>query len=309
MTSEERIAAFREAGKKAFRVFTTESTKKYLGIDVEDRVVKGVREVKLFMRSHIDHMVKELDLEDKRPVAVPWLAPEEVSKVPSVLEGKSPLSIMGMVNFCGIARPDIAAPMSVLAAMQSKPKEFDFNAAEQLIRYLKGTADYGIVYRENGNSKMDGYADANGSDKEDRRTRIGGATFLADGAINWFSKKLKWVVPTSVCHGEIAALSSQANKMRTVHNYVCSMPNSQFVKVGPYKVKNDNKAAVSSANGFLFGKGLRHIELRYAHLNNDVEVGFLEIEPCSSHDNRADIFTKPLKRDQFIRLRDFLVRL
>eukprot|EP00457_Paulinella_chromatophora_P001043 gb/GEZN01001045.1/.p1 GENE.gb/GEZN01001045.1/~~gb/GEZN01001045.1/.p1 ORF type:complete len:584 (-),score=42.62 gb/GEZN01001045.1/:469-2220(-) len=309
LSSEKRIAQFREAGQKAFNVFTIERTSKYLGIDIEERVNDGHREIKLYMKSHIAHLVADLGLAHKHPVAVPWVSSEEVPKTPSELEKLKPQSVMGMINFCGIARPDIAAAVSELASKQSKPTEFDFRGAEQVVRYLKGTAELGVVYNENGNDKADGDADADGAgSKEDRRTRLGCVSFLGDGPITWHTGKLKWTVPLSTCHGEIASISKQIQHLRTINNYVSSFPKSPFDRQGPFKLRNDNAAAFHCSNEFIFGKGLKHIKLRYAHVNNDVAIGFVQIEHVSSKNNRADIFTKPLKRDVFVRLRAFIVR-
>eukprot|EP00457_Paulinella_chromatophora_P000107 gb/GEZN01000107.1/.p1 GENE.gb/GEZN01000107.1/~~gb/GEZN01000107.1/.p1 ORF type:complete len:2169 (-),score=239.56 gb/GEZN01000107.1/:461-6967(-) len=308
-SSQKHIDQFRAAAVKAFRVFLPQPITKYLGIDIEERMVDGVREIKLYMKSHIEHVAVELGLEDRHPVAVPWVAKEEVPKVTSVLAGKfSPPTVMGLVNFATIARPDVLAAVSELGALQAKPKEFKYTAAEQIVCYLSGTKLLGIIFSENGNKRFDGDADADGNSSPDRKTRIGGCTFLSDSAVTFFSSKLKYTTPLSTCENEIMGMSKQSKAMRAVHNYVRYSRNSPFAVVGPFKMRNDNDAAILAVNEFIFSKGLKHIDLRYMHLNEDVESGFLIVERVSSEKNRSDMLTKPLKRIVFLRNRPYLVR-
>jgi hypothetical protein len=56
--------------------------------------------------------------------------------------------MVGSLNYLTTTRPDIAYSVSVLSQFMEKPQEIHWNAAEVVLRYLKGTLDYGIKYTD-----------------------------------------------------------------------------------------------------------------------------------------------------------------
>ena len=49
-----------------------------------------------------------------------------------------------------------------------------------------------------------------------------------------------------------------------------------------------------------------HIRVKYHYIREQVLTGNLNITRVHSHDNTADILTKPLNRPDFLRLRQYL---
>ena len=56
----------------------------------------------------------------------------------------------------------------------------------------------------------------------------------------------------------------------------------------------------------VFHQRSKHIDIRYHFLRDQVGKNMIKLEYCKSEDQIADIFTKPLKIDAFIKLRDML---
>ena len=56
-------------------------------------------------------------------------------------------------------RPDITFAVSYLARFSSAPTAFHWTAVKRLLRYLKGTSNYGLVYSRS-NCELLGYCDA-----------------------------------------------------------------------------------------------------------------------------------------------------
>lgn len=68
----------------------------------------------------------------------------------------------------------------------------------------------------------------------------------------------------------------------------------------------DNKSAISLArNPVLHGRS-KHIEAKFHFLREQVNKGALQIVHCSTELQLADIFTKALKVDRFIKLRSLI---
>jgi len=71
----------------------------------------------------------------------------------------------------------------------------------------------------------------------------------------------------------------------------------------PIKLLIDNKSAINLAkNPNAHGKS-NHIETRFHYLMDQVNKCKIKVEYCSTMDQVADIFTKPVKRTQFLKLR------
>ena len=86
-------------------------------------------------------------------------------------------------------RPDIAYAVSRVARFCAKPTREHWTAVKRILRYLKGTSNFGLLYRANASAKMVGYTDADwAGDIEDRKSVLGYA-FLLGGAASYKLEK------------------------------------------------------------------------------------------------------------------------
>ena len=72
-------------------------------------------------------------------------------------------------------------------------------------------------------------------------------------------------------------------------------------------VFEDNTACISMASAKKFSPRTKHIALKYHHFRSAVNEGKIKIFHVDTHEQIADIFTKPLKVDQFRYLRQKLM--
>jgi hypothetical protein len=56
--------------------------------------------------------------------------------------------VVGSLNYLTTTRPDIPYYVSVLSQFMEKPLEIHWNAAKEVLMYLKETLDYGIKYTD-----------------------------------------------------------------------------------------------------------------------------------------------------------------
>ena len=87
-------------------------------------------------------------------------------------------------------RPDIAYAVGVLWRYRSNPGMDHWRAAKKVIRYLQGTKDYMLMYRQTDILDVIGYSDADFAGCVDSRKSTSGYIFImAGGAISWRSVK------------------------------------------------------------------------------------------------------------------------
>ena len=66
----------------------------------------------------------------------------------------------------------------------------------------------------------------------------------------------------------------------------------------------DNSGAFELANTPKMRPRTKHINIKYHHFREFVRRGLITLQPVSTANQLADIFTKPLPRDLFIKFRD-----
>ena len=87
-------------------------------------------------------------------------------------------------------RPDIALAVGIVARFSAKPRENHMIAIKRILRYLKGTEDYGLWYKLGGDMDLKVFTDADWvGNIDDRKSTSGGAFFLGKRLVSWTSKK------------------------------------------------------------------------------------------------------------------------
>ena len=227
------------------------------------------------------------------------------------------LQALGSVMYAMLGtRPDIAYAVSTLSRYASCPGTQHVNALKHLLRYLKGTIAYGIIYSRDGGSLLacesdleidakaiSGYTDSDyAMDPETRRSVSGAVFLLAGGPISW-SSRLQSSVSQSSTEAEYVASTKAAKETiwlrRLMHDLKqdVSHPTPLFI---------DNRGALLLAKNPIHHNNTKHIDVRHHYVRECVADGSISLRPVASADNIADICTKPLGKVKFTLLRSLL---
>ena len=83
-------------------------------------------------------------------------------------------SLIESLRYLSITRPDIVYSVGLLSKYMEKPKESHWLAAKRILRYIKGTMDFGLLYSYNNDATLYGYSDSDwGGDQDERKSTIG----------------------------------------------------------------------------------------------------------------------------------------
>ena len=111
-------------------------------------------------------------------------------------------SLVGSLRYLTCTRPDILFSVGVVSRYMENPFETHMKAAKRILRYLKGTLEYGMFYSASNEFKLTGYCDSDyARDIDNRKSTTGFAFFLGNNAISWCSKKQP-IVTLSTCEVE-----------------------------------------------------------------------------------------------------------
>ena len=214
-------------------------------------------------------------------------------------------------------RPEIVYTVNVLAEHQQNPNESDERALERLMRYLRGTWEFGVLYRKNPNIEFpllfssDGetigdmievWADANYAEETGRKSRSGHIILFAGAAIDWFSKKQS-VVALSSTESEYYSLSEAvrlAKSWRYLFGELMMSPTRAT------RINEDNQSTIALAHNPKHNARVKHFDVKAHHIRDEILQGSVTLVYCPTEDMIADILTKALPPIQHWKLVDMM---
>ena len=196
-------------------------------------------------------------------------------------------SAIGSLMYLSVStRPDISYAVSSLARYSSKPTKQHWTALKRLLRYLKGTTKYGILFSKEATSQCIGFSDADwAGDVSDRKSTSGYVFMLSGGAVSWSSKKQKCVA-LSTAEAEYVALSSASQESIWLRQLMTELGNPLEV---PTLIFEDNKAAIAMTNNPTFHGRAKHIDIKFHFIRDQVSRGTIKLEYCPTDQMLADI--------------------
>ena len=127
--------------------------------------------------------------------------------------------LVGSLMYLSVTtRPDISFVVGALARFMSCPTSTHWQAAKDVLRYLEGTKDYGLVFGGSNDLSLIGFCDADyAGDLDTRRSTTGYIFTLNGAAISWQSKRQPTVAVSST---EVADVLTKALPL-VQHKYCC----------------------------------------------------------------------------------------
>ncbi|GKC00221.1 retrovirus-related pol polyprotein from transposon TNT 1-94 [Tanacetum coccineum] len=212
-------------------------------------------------------------------------------------------SLVGSLMYITTTRPDIQFVVSYISRFVSKPTEVHFAAAKRVLRYLQGTLDYGIWYKRGGTGRMEVFTDSDfAGDHNDRKSTSGYLVLWDEAAVSWSSKKQS-IVALSSTEAEYVAAASCACQVIWIRGILKELGMKQEDGI---VIKCDNTSTIKLSKNPVFHGKCKHIGVKFHFLRDLVGKGTAELQHVGTKEQIADIFTKPLHREVFVKLRERL---
>ncbi|XP_039121527.1 uncharacterized mitochondrial protein AtMg00810-like [Dioscorea cayenensis subsp. rotundata] len=118
--------------------------------------------------------------------------------------------IVGGLLYLTHTKPDLMFAVSTVSRFMSSPSSHHYGALKRILRYVKGTLNYGLFYKTIGGLELQGHSDSDwGGSIDDRRSTSGWCFSLRSAVIAWSSKK-QTIAALSSTEAEYITLTSAA---------------------------------------------------------------------------------------------------
>lgn len=211
--------------------------------------------------------------------------------------------LVGSLRYLIHTRPDLGFSVGVVSRYMESPNESHLKAVKQILRYIKGTMNYGLNYRKGGDGKLVGYSDSShGMDLDDRKGTTGTVFYFSGSPVTWSSQKQRTVALSS-CEAEFMAATSAACQALWLRSLLKDLTGWEIQSV---KLLVDNKSAIALMKNPVFHGRSKHIDTKFHFIRDCVEKNLIKVEHVSGEQQKADILTKPLPRVKFTEMRDLM---
>lgn len=208
-------------------------------------------------------------------------------------------TLVGSLIYLTITRPDISFPVGVISQFMQKPRKPHLDAANRILRYLKHTMNYGLMYKQGAEILLSGFTDADWAGDPSSRRSTSGYTFdLGSAAISWCSKKQATVALSST-EAEYNAATVAAQECVWLTRLIKDISHSSME---PVELYCDNMSSIRLASNPVFHARTKHIEVHYHFIREKVLEEEIDLIKIDTSNQVADIFTKALPKAKF----DFL---
>ena len=212
--------------------------------------------------------------------------------------------IIGCLRYLLHTRPDLSYSVGVASRFMERPTVMHLKVVKQIMRYLHGTINFGLVYVQSGHAgDLVGYTDSDhGSDLVKRRSTGGMAFYLNENLITWNSYKQK-TVSLSSCESEFMAATAAAQQALWLRNLISEIRNEKPKAVALYV---DNNSAIALMKNPVFHGRSKHIDIKYHFIRQCVERGQIVVRRVCTDEQKADALTKPLSVGKLTVMRHLL---
>jgi hypothetical protein len=193
-----------------------------------------------------------------------------------------------------ITRPDIAYAVGVLCRFMANPGPEHWKAAKHLLRYVAGTIDFCLLYKLDPNvpNLFRTFSDADLAGNVDTGcSATGYVVKMGTGAVSW-SSKLQSIVALSTTEAEFVATVSAGQESIWMSQFL--LAELGYDTTGAAPLLMDNQSAIQVAYNPEHHGRMKHLNLCYFWLRDEVVKGHLAPRYIPTTEMAADILTKAL---------------
>jgi hypothetical protein len=239
--------------QEEFKLKDLGSLSYFLGI----HVLRDQHHLHLSQSKYIVDLLHHVNMDGAKPYSAPCTSGKRLSA-----SDRDPLPdptlyrhIIGALQYCTLTRPDISFTVNQLCQFLHCPTTTHFSAAKRVLRYLKRTLDFGLLFTK-GSLHLHAYW---AGDPSDRRSTGGYGVFLGSSLISWHAKKQP-VVSRSSTEAKYRSLATTTAELYWLRMLFREL---QVYLPTPPNIWCDNMGAIALASNPIYHARTKHVEVDY----------------------------------------------
>ncbi|XP_048604674.1 secreted RxLR effector protein 161-like [Brassica napus] len=200
------------------------------------------------------------------------------------------------------SRPDLAQAVNQVSKYTSNPGRKHWETVKWILRYLRGTSDYGLMFGGEVQDSVIGFVDSYyGGELDNSRSTTGYVFTLAGAPICWRSVQQP-IVAMSTTEAEYMTLGEAAKEVVWVQGLVSKLGVDQE----GVQLHYDSQSALCLAKNQVYHGRTKHIRIRFHKIRELATSGEVLLEKVHTSENHADMLTKHVTTKKFKHCMDLL---
>ncbi|CAA7028220.1 unnamed protein product [Microthlaspi erraticum] len=183
-------------------------------------------------------------------------------------------SAVGSLMYAMIGtRPDLAYSVGLVCRFMTNPIKEHWLGVKWIMRYMNGTSDMKISYRNEGDFVLKGYCDSDYAADMDKRRSISGIVFTLGGnRISWKSS-LQKTVALSTTEAEYVALADAAKEAV----WLKGLMNELGFKQEAVDIYCDSQSAIALVKNAVHHERTKHIDVKLHFLRDLISMAKIRV--------------------------------
>lgn len=208
--------------------------------------------------------------------------------------------LVGCLMYLTVTRPYMMYMVCLISRFMAKPSEEHMLAAKRVLRYLKGTLDLGIFHKRGYELEVKAYTNSDYAD--DRKITLSYVFLLNGATVCWSSRKHEVVTLSSTEAEYVAATSCTCHCVW----FKGVMEQDFLEQCKCMEIYCDNTSSFKLSKILAMHRRTNRIDVRYHFLGDLTNQEVVKLVVCGTEEQVADIMTKPVKLETFIKLQSLL---
>ncbi|CAH9086626.1 unnamed protein product [Cuscuta epithymum] len=259
----------------------------------------------LSQRQYIVHILEECRMDGAKENTTPMSSnsPLHLTDGTAITDSHQYRKALGLLQYLAFTRPDISFAVNRLSQFMHAPTEAHWQGVKRVLRYLKGTLNYGLFLKRDSPLTLTAFSDSDwGGIHDGGKSTTAYVLYLGSNIISWKSAKQKTVARSST-EAEYRAIAHASAEILWLRNLLSEL--GVHLSTTP-TLFCDNQGATYVCVNPVFHSRMKHVALDFFFVRDLVESGQLKVHHISNKLQIADILTKPLGKSLFERFRSKL---
>ena len=251
------IQEFKQEMMKVFEMTDLGLMTFFLGLEIK----QAEYEVFICQKKYVKEILKKFNFQECKEVSTPMDQKEKLCKEDGADKADEGYfrSLIGCLMYLTATCPDILNDVSILSRFMHNASELHLRAAKRIIRYVKGTSDFGVKFTWSKEFKLVGFSDSDwGGSIDDMRSTSGYYFTLGSSVFSWSSKKQE-TVAQSTAEVEFIAATSIVNQALWLRKILMDLNLEQKEST---KIFVDNQAAIAISHNPVFHGKTKHFNIK-----------------------------------------------